>query len=196
MPLDQPQQSFVPKKPITAQRKVKKASGGLFFGISLIIFILAAGSAGSVYFYELYLEKKVENMRTSLERAKEAFEPSLILELKNLDARIKSAENILNNHIAFSEFFTLLEKDTLKTVRFNNFDYSVDGTGEINIRLSGEAKSYSSVALQSDIFGESKFIKNPIFSDLSLDDGGNVTFNVTADVDQELVLYSKSLDKK
>ncbi len=194
MPTDQPQQSFVPKKPITSQKKTKKTSGGLFLGISLIVFILLSGSTASVYFYKIYLEKKVENQRVSLERAKEAFEPSLIIELKKLDARIKSVENILNSHVAFSELFGLLEVETLKTIRFNNFNYSIENNNEIEIHLSGEAKSYSSVALQSDIFGESKFIKNPVFSGLSLNDEGSIFFNISARVDPQLVLYNKSLD--
>ncbi len=196
MPIDQPQQSFVPKKPISGQNKKAKVPPGLFFGVSFIIFILTIGSAVSVYFYKTYKEKKIENMKVSLELAKKAFEPSLIIELKQLDARIKSANEILNKHIAFSEFFDFLEDNTLKTIQFNRFAYSEDGDEGIRINLSGKAKSYSSIALQSDIFGENKFIKNPIFSGLKLDEKGDIIFDVVADVDKQLVLYKESIKNK
>jgi len=189
------QQSFVPKKPINEQRKIGKGSMGLFFGLSLLVFILATGSTASVYAYELYMSKKVENMRVSLERAKDAFEPSLIIELKKLDARIRSAGEILDNHIALSELFEMLEMETLETVRFKSFRYSARDD-DISINLTGKAKSYSSVVLQSDVFGENKFIKNPIFSGLNLDAEGNVDFRVSAEIDPKLLSYKESLNKK
>ena len=195
MPIDQPLQSFVPKKPISAKNRTRKASAGIFFGVSFILFILVAGSATSVYFYKIYKEKKIENMKISLERAKAAFEPSLIIELKELDARIKSADIILNKHMAFSEFFSFIEENTLKTIQFNSFDYSENEDG-VKVNLSGKAKSYSSIALQSDIFGDSKFIKNPIFSDLSLEENGNINFIVSADVNPQLVLFNESINNK
>jgi len=192
MPLNEPKQSFIPKKTLAQQGTKKRRGFGLFFGVSLIIFLLTIAAAVATYSYRSFLENRINNMTQSLERAKQAFEPALILELKRLNARITSAESMLANHVAPSEFLALLEQNTLKNVQFTRFEYRVSGdVAEISLR--GRARNYSSVALQSDLFGESKFIKNPIFSNLGLDQNGNVTFDVVADVDASLILYRESI---
>jgi hypothetical protein len=182
-------QTFIPKKPLLAKNSSHSSNVGIFFIISLIIFLISIGLTIFAYSYSIFLKKRVENMSTSLERAKSAFEPSLIVELKRVNARINEAENILKNHVSFSEFFKVLEEDTLKSIRFKQFNYSLADNGDIDITISGEAKGYSSIALQSDLFGENKYIKNPIFSNLGLDNFGNITFNMTASVDKSLILY-------
>jgi hypothetical protein len=55
--------------------------------------------------------------------------------------------------------------------------------------MSGLARSFSSVALQSDEFGKNRFIQQPVFSGFSLDDRGDVEFNVTALIDPSVVSY-------
>ena len=55
--------------------------------------------------------------------------------------------------------------------------------------MSGEARSYRTLALQSDVFGESKLIKNPIFSNLSLSTTGDIVFDLSFDVDRSLIMY-------
>jgi len=192
MPINEPKQSFIPKKTLGEQGKKKRRTFGLFFGVSVIIFILTVATAGATYSYRSFLDSSISNMTQSLERAKQAFEPALILELKRLNARINSANSILSNHIALSEFLRLLEENTLKTVQFSRFEYDVSGD-IVQISLRGKARDYSSVALQSDLFGDSKFIKNPIFSNLGLDQNGNVTFDVVANIDLSLILYKESI---
>jgi len=182
-------QTFIPKKPLSVKEKTRGTGVGLFFGVSLIIFLITIGSSIFLYSYGIFLEKRVENMSASLERAKSAFEPSLIIELKRVNARISATEEILKKHMAFSEFFKTLEENTLKSIRFKQFTYSTNDNGGIDVALNGEASGYSSIALQSDAFGDNKYIKNPIFSNLGLDNFGNVTFNMTASVDPLLVLY-------
>ena len=59
--------------------------------------------------------------------------------------------------------------------------------------LEGEARSYSSVALQSDIFGDNKYLKNPIFSNLGLAKSGDVTFNLELNLDPSVMLYKESI---
>jgi hypothetical protein len=61
--------------------------------------------------------------------------------------------------------------------------------------MGGIASSFSSVALQSDIFGENKFIQEPIFSNLNLDSKGDVIFDFSAFVDPRLLSYSDSILK-
>jgi len=195
MAINEPKQSFIPKKPITEKPALRKRTMGLFFGLSFLIFLVSVGASAGVYFYKAYMEKKVESMSVSLERAKAAFEPSLIIELKRLNARISASEQILSKHVAFSEFFEVLEQSTLKTVRFSNFEYLMESDDMISITAQGEAEGYSSIALQSDEFGDNPYIQNPIFSNLGLTQSGNVTFSLLMNLNPSFLSYKDSLNK-
>jgi len=57
------------------------------------------------------------------------------------------------------------------------------------IKMSGAAIGYRSVALQSDLFTKSKSFIDPIFSNLTLDNSGNVLFNLDFTVDPTFINY-------
>lgn len=195
------QTSFVPKKPII-EKAAAVHSGGGFSGamnlVALIIFIASILAAGATYFYRSSLIDRVEEYKVSLERARGAFEPALITELQELDKRMRAASDILANHVAVSPIFTLIGEITLPTVRYSDFSYEFneENGNLVDVIMSGEAKGYNYIALQADLFGDNKFIKNPIFSEFTLDQTGNVDFALTFSVDKSLVLYESFLERE
>lgn len=198
MPGNDLKHTFIPKQPVANQGGLSASSGrsfNLLSGIASIILVITVMGAAGVYAYRAYLTKNVAGASVSLERAKAAFEPDTIVAMKRFSARVGASEGLLSRHIAPSVFFAVLEDLTLKTVRFSKFTYSFDGS-EIGVGLGGTAKNYSSVALQSDFFSKSPYIKNPVFSNLNLDKSGNVTFEVTLQVDPALILYKEVVGRK
>lgn len=182
--------SFIPKKTLnTAPKRDKGSSIGVVFLITLIIFISVVALAISTFLYQQFLFQDIDRKKSSLERARAAFDPNLIQELSRLDDRIEASNIILDNHQTVSSLFGLLENITLKSISFDNFNYKTDEAGRVSIVMNGKASSFSSVALQSDVFSDSKFIEEPIFSNLNLDNKGNVIFNFAAFVNPKLVLY-------
>lgn len=193
------QTSFVPKKTILEKEPRHSGSfSGLFNIIALVIFITSILGAGAAYFYRSSLEERVESYKVSLERARGQFEPGLITELQVLDKRMRAATTILENHIAVSPIFVLLGEITLPTVRYSDFSYEFnpENPNLVDVQITGEAKGYNYIALQADLFGENKFIKNPIFSEFTLDQLGNVDFALTFSVDKTLVLYESFLERE
>lgn len=165
----------------------------LVFSVALILFFVTAVIAGGVFLYGVLLKQKEGSLTTSIERAKEAVEPKLVDELGRLDARIKSTRSILNNHTVASSVFKLLEDLTFPSISFDSFYYTVESNGTIVLRLSGVARNYESIALQSVAFGENQFVENPIFSNLQLNQAGNVAFNFTGNLNKRLILYKNGL---
>ena len=163
----------------------------MFFLGALIIFLAAVIASVGVFLYKQVTTQNLDEKKLQLEMARAAFEPALIKELALLDLRIQSAEEILDSHVALSAFFNLLEQSTLKSIQFNDFTYSVSDGGGMRIQMHGRGLSFSSVALQSDVFGKDPFIQNSIFSNLDLDDVGNVIFDFSASVDPTLVSYRR-----
>ncbi len=188
---EQFQTSFIPKKTFDVGTPApKKASSiqGLLSFIAIVFFILSLVGAGGVFLYGRFLISSIDSKKASLEKAKNAFEPELIRELSQLDAKLRTAQKLLNAHIAPSGLFDLLEEVTLSTVRFNSFSFVTTEEG-LRVSMQGEATSFSSVALQSDEFAKNRSIREPVFSGLTLDARGNVQFSVSALIDPALLSY-------
>lgn len=189
------QTSFIPKKPILKESAAYARPVGIFFIISLFILFTTLIATGGLYFYKGILARKIAGMENTLNLAKNRFEPSKIVELQTFDKRLRSASEILPKHITIIPVFEALEKNTMKSVRFTKFSYSlgVENDSAIAIKMSGIAIGYRSIALQSDLFAKDKNLIDPIFSNLALDSSGNVVFDFEFSVDPSFVNYKKAL---
>jgi len=189
------QTSFIPKKPILREEAVASRPVSIFLVISLFIFFTTLLAIGGLYFYKTMVAKKILDLENTLNLAKNRFEPSKITELQVLDKRLMAASEILSKHVTVLPIFKALEQLTMKTVRFTKFDYSL-GTEEratINVKMSGVAIGYRSIALQSDLFAKNKNLIDPIFSNLTLDNNGNVVFDLEFSVEPNFVNYQQAL---
>lgn len=189
------QTSFIPKKPMTAEPVQVARPVGFFVLISVFVLFTVAIATGGLYFYQGVLTKNITNMQTQLDVAKNRFEPSKITELQVLDKRLRASTEILSKHIAISPIFKSLELITMKTVRYNKFTYTLGGdkNSPIKVNMSGVAVGYRSIALQSDLFLKNKSFIDPVFSNLNLDDKGNVTFNLEFTVDPIFIDYKQNI---
>lgn len=190
------QTSFIsPKTP--AVLSVPRAMGGrrvnLFFFFALLVFFGVLGLSVTVFFYKSRLIETITRLDASLIQAKKSFDPEFVAEVSRLRARIEGAKELLLSHRALSPLFDILEEKTLKSVRFQNFHFSAGNGRDITIGMIGEAKSFNSIALQSDVFGVERSFKDPVFSDFSLDESGNVIFNFKTAIDPKLLLYRETL---
>lgn len=157
--------------------------------LSVIIFVVSIVLSGGVYFYQNLLAKQIVASQVSLEKAKGAFDPATITDLVRLDSRIEGAKELLAKHVAISPLFSVLEGVILKSVRFENLNLVTSDGGRATLRIKGQALNYSSVAFQSDEMAKIRFFKDQIFSDLNLDQGGNVSFNFSTSVDPNLISF-------
>ncbi|HTE48982.1 MAG TPA: hypothetical protein VK675_03690 [Candidatus Paceibacterota bacterium] len=197
------QTSFIPKKPMVAERAVQTRSVGILTIISSFILFTVLLAAGGLYFYKGIVTKNLADMEKSLNLAKNDsdFEPSKITELQLLDRRLNASSDILSHHLAISPVFRALSAITMKTIRFTKFGYTFaedkDTKGlKVIIKMSGQAVGYRSIALQSDLFTsrvEGKNFIDPVFSNLTLDDKGNVLFDLEFSVDPAFVDYKTML---
>lgn len=163
--------------------------------ISIFILFTVAVATSGLYFYKGIIIKQIAEKNDSLIRNKNDFETTKIEELQILDKRLRTAKEILEKHIAITPIFKALQELTMKTVRYTRFEYTLGAERDpkINVKMSGVAMNYGSIALQSDLFSKNKNLKEPVFSDLSLDDKGNVIFNLEFTVDSTFVDYKQML---
>lgn len=202
------QTSFIPKKPILEEHDTRVRSVGFFAVFSIFILFTVLLATGGLYLYKINLVKNIADKEKSLILAQNEFTPSKITELKLLNKRLSAANEILSRHIAVTPIFQALSALTMKTVRFTQFSYSFGNEKDakntkIIIRMSGQTvgygaySAYASLALQSDLFStkdEGKNFINPVFSNLTLDDKGNVLFDLEFSVDPSFVNYKQNLE--
>lgn len=181
------------------KRALATGSIGLLTIVSIfILFTILLASAG-LYFYKGITAKNIKKMESDLNLAKNRFEPSKITELQVLDRRLRASSEILSGHIAVTPIFQALQAITLKTVQYTQFTYNL-GTSEnkkITVKMKGLAVGYRSIALQSDLFTTKDIGKNlidPVFSNLALDNNGNVLFDLEFLVDPSFVDYKIMLE--
>lgn len=192
----QPSVSFIPKAPLASATPsgYRRSTVSITTLVAVILFIASVALAASAFIYEKYLSSSLIQKQANLEKARAAFDPALIEEIRRLDRRIEHSKEILSRHAAFSSLFDTLGRSTLQNVQFKSFDLTTaPGGGSVKVSLKGLGRSYASVALQSDAFNKTVGIKDPIFSELNLDQSGKVLFSVTANLDSSAFKYGNLL---
>ncbi len=184
---EQFQTSFIPKK-VVEEKSSRISGAGILLVFGVVLLVLSLVSVGGVMLYEKYLDSALASKKEDLQQQRAAFAPELIRDMARLDKKLTVGRKLLNEHVAVTGVFELLQELTLKTVRFTHFSYSHNEDG-IQIVLKGEGQSFTSVALQSDEFGDSSYLTEAIFSDFQLNERGNVNFSVTANVNKSVVSF-------
>jgi hypothetical protein len=186
--------SFIPKKPL-AESRPRGGSSGLLFLLALLIFIASIISAGGAFLYGRYLGVSLDAKKDSLAKYQQAYDLPTIQALVRFDSRINEANKVLKSHLAPSAIFAFLSQQTLEKVQFSEFTYTVGATDQsAEIEMMGVTDSFATIALQSDQLGGSKALKDIIFSNITIQEGGKVAFSVSATVDPALILYSNNYD--
>jgi len=186
--------SFIPKTSLSA-RGPRKEGLGFFTFLAIAILLVSLLGWLAAFSYKSLVEKDVHNLEAYLTKAKESFDPSLLKVFENLDRRLRTSEDLLHSHTALSPLFTLLDKLTLKNVRYTYFSYVNNGSAAA-VKMSGEATDFSAIALQALEFSKDGRLTNPIFSNLGVEQdklsgqSGRITFDVQFNVDQSFVTYA------
>jgi hypothetical protein len=190
------QTSFIPKKPMIAEKhSVAPRTVSLLSIVAFFAFFAVLVITGALFLYKGVAAKNLSTMQNTLDQAKNQFEDTKIDELQALSRRLNAATDILANHIDVTPIFNALSEVTMKTVRYTKFSYALDAKNgnKITVNMSGQAVGYQSIALQSDLYSKEKSLIDPVFSNLSLDDNGNVLFDLSFSVDPSFVNYKKTL---
>ncbi len=189
--------SFIPKRPLSVIDARPRRGLNIFALIAFILFFAALVLAIGVFVWRVSIEREITDLQTALENAKEALDPKIISELTTLSTHMQGVSQVLDNHRAASEFFDYLETITMKNVQFRNFNFTVGKNNQFQVSMDGQAGSFATVALQSDVFlANSLYLKQPTISNVSAGENGAVSFRVNAMVDSNLISYRARLEKQ
>jgi len=181
--------SFVPKQPVRPTAPRPRASGANLF-LVISFFLLGAAVVGSVavFAYQQYLKSVITQKEAQLQAAEEDINFATVEEYIRIRDRFTSAQELLDKHVALSQFLTVLEASTLANVRFSTFTFMLSDDGVPTIEMNGVARNFNALAAQSNAFGADTRIKSAIFSDITVNANNSVSFHVSANLSPALMV--------
>lgn len=197
--------SFIPKRPVISgapSAAPRSHVVGLLTLLTVIIVLATIVSGVGVYLYQKALTAQKQKFEVSLADARNGIGSEFLTDMKRLNARIVGVKALLESHVVVTPLFAALESTTLRSVQYKTFsyDFRTDPATKqqvVEVKLTGTAKSYSAIALQSDAFAQSSLIKNPVFSGLTVEDKtGYVSFQLTFDVAPADLSFQSFIDAK
>jgi len=181
--------SFIPKNSVV-MRSENHEGGGFFRTFSALIFVVALIITGSLFVYSKMLSKNVENLRSQIVTSRAAIDSKSIAGVLAFEKKLDSIQSILDNHIAFSEYFKMLEENTVSQVAWQDLRYNGLAGGNFVVEMSGRASSFSAIALQEESFLQDQNIKFVSFDNLKLDPkNGAITFSFRAEIGRDLIKF-------
>lgn len=179
--------SFVPKQPVTTTPRRTRAKKGVLYFIALFILGVAVVGAGLTFGYKTYIESVRTSRKAALELAEKNINPTAVEDFIRLRNRIQASKTLLNQHVVSSQFFTVLEDLTLQNVRFESLILSIGNDRSAKIEMHGVARSFNALAAESAAFAAEKRIKRAIFSGITADKNGVVSFSLKAEISPKLL---------
>lgn len=192
------QTSFIPKKPLIPETGFgKRESISFFMLIGVVLFTLSILSAGGVFVWNKILERKQIEYQNVLDANRKAFDAD-ITEFKRFNSKINLSKELLDNHLSVSEVFKIVGQLTAESVRFNDFTFSLPTNSKdgVTVTMKGTGNSFSTIAFQSDELAKNKVIKDPIISDLNLDQNGLVSFTFNGTIPVSQIFYKNNFAKQ
>ena len=181
--------SFVPHQNAVPRRFSAGFTGALgFFSYAVlgVVFLLAL----IVFFYGRILAADNVSKNKALLAAEKAIDSKTVENFIRLRNRLASSETLLGGHVAFSSFFSSLEKILPATVRFTTLRLSLDFAGASKMEGAGVARSFNALAAASAAFAADGRIKDAIFSNININRDGSVSFALVATLDPKIIAFS------
>ena len=196
------QTSFIPRKPLVPNSAAAPAasSGGgstsILVFIGVILLLLSVASAIGVFAWEKVEAKKIEKNKVALETNRKKFGSDIEV-LKKFNDRINLSKQLVDNHLAVSNIFSILADATVDKVRFTSFSLEIPENplkDKIEVVMGGEATSFAGLAYQTDVFSENTQIEESSISDLATTDKGNIQFKFNAVIPFQEIVYKKQFE--
>ncbi|MFZ3043497.1 MAG: hypothetical protein WA058_00060 [Minisyncoccia bacterium] len=181
--------SFIPHAVASSVPRARANLVGVFGLFSYAILGIVFALALMVFLYGRILASSMASKNAALETAQTAIDPATVESFVQLRDRLTSSETLLDEHIAFSNFFTLLGNILPANVRFTALHLSHSDVGGVKISGTGIAKNFNVLAAASNAFATDGRIRDAIFSNISINPSGSVSFALSASIDSKLVAF-------
>lgn len=192
-----PNTSFIPKQGSTrvTQTALRRHSRFNFIGfLAVLLLVVSVALAVAAFIYQRLSNSELESAKQELAEKRNTFQPGDIASIRELDARMSTAQSLLEDHASPSKLLDVLERATQKDVQYVEFEFTRRPSGDISVQMKGIAPRFNTVALQAERFAQESLFSQVIFSNLNKTTSGAVTFQVNFDIAQEAIAYEAPID--
>lgn len=178
---------FISHAQVAPPKLVPRAGLGIFSALGLVVAVLAGAITAGLVLVDQSMQGRLEAGRARLLKLRQEIEVESVYEAESIEKRIKSGQQLLDNHIYASQAFNFYETYTLAPVRLNTFSY-----GDSKIKMEMTVPSYTAFAQQIKYYRSlgDQIVKEFTFQPPKLTDTGDVAFSV------EVTLARKFLNSK
>jgi hypothetical protein len=198
--------SFIPQRPVMAPQKRGTRKVYVLTYVSYILFFATVFAAVGVFFYERFLDARLEVAKNRLIEEEGKFDQSQIASIKQLDDQIKLATGRMNEHLSLLPIFTELERTVAQSLKLSSFSYSREMDGMPKIEMTGEAGMAGNLLFQREAFTQSPLFVGASFEEVNINSAAKrdddnrtalgesletkVAFSVGKSLPKELLVYS------
>ncbi|HEX8591525.1 MAG TPA: hypothetical protein VF696_02145 [Candidatus Paceibacterota bacterium] len=180
--------SFVPRQHTESPKRQSSTGTNLFLIVALFLGGVAVLATIGTYAYDKYLTHVLEAKAEELALAQREVDQDQVEEFVRLRDRLVHGRALLDNHVALSQAFDVIETETLRTVKFRSLKLEVAEDHTAQLDIEGTARSFNALAAQSNAFAAQKGIRRAIFSGIVVNQDNTVSFRLSADLDPRLVV--------
>ncbi len=158
--------SFIPKRStgrVSPTRPIRR-----IYILSYVAYVLFFGTLLSVvgiFFLEKQAEKQLASYIARVDEERRAFDSNKINAIRRLDLRLRTAERILNWHLAPSRIFEDLEAYITKRVQLTSFTYTYETGSDAMVSVGGTTDTFDALLFQRELLRESSVFSK---ADMSL----------------------------
>ena len=193
--------SFRPSRP--TKGKVKAGSVRkiyLLSYISYVLFFCTILAAGGMFLYTFSLNTQLAQQKELLDQERQSFNQSDLIRIQELEQRINTAVQRLNNHVSVVSIFSALEQSVPDLVYFLDFKYSRLVGGSPEVAVTAKADGFNALLFQKQVLDANQVLANTTLSDVSMKlennpDGSEgarkiVTFTMLTSLDPSTIPYT------
>lgn len=184
--------SFVPPSPAAARQRYRFDFGNVFAVFAYGLFLIALGMAVGVFLYGGILDGQKASKDAELTKALDALNKERAESFVVLESQLSTGQQLLDEHVAFTGFFNVIETLLPSTVRFSTLRLSIIDENSATIEAAGVAKTFNALASASASLAGDGRIRDAIFSRISVNKDNTVAFSLTAKLKPELIMFSAS----
>lgn len=166
------------------KQKSKNPLLTIFLIVGTVLLVLASGG----YFYLMQLTKeanvKLSDIGQTITQKRNDDVKAMEKNILAWDQKIKDYNILFNSHIAASNVFNLLEKDTHPNVLWGSIDFTTADLSKTDaVKLNGTADNFSVLQQQIFILNGEGFIKKVNLTAVSINKEGKIDFNLQLALD-------------
>ena len=180
--------SFVPRPSAGPTRQYGRFDFfGAFVFVSGFLLAIALAGAAAAFLYNRVLVSEAASKDATLQKQEAAVDQATITSLVNLQEQLSEGKQLLDQHVALSQFLGQFAAIIPTTVTFSSLSVSVNADHTAAISLAGTATNFNTLAVLSTDLATNPDIKDAIFSGIGIDPKAGVSFMLSATIDSTLV---------